>query len=61
MARVMITCPETGQPIYTGMTFDWSAFETVRIGERQVRCPACGEHHKWKRVDAFLEEDGGGH
>jgi len=32
MARVMITCPETGEPIYTGMSFDWSAFDTVRIG-----------------------------
>jgi len=59
MARVMITCPETGEPIYTGMSFDWSAFDTVRIGERKVRCPLCGEFHTWKRADAFLEEDGG--
>ncbi len=36
MARVMIHCPETGEPVYTGMTFDWSAFETLRIGRRFV-------------------------
>lgn len=61
MARVMIHCPETGKPVYTGMTFDWSAFENVRIGERKVFCPACGEYHAWKRTDAYLDEVGSGH
>ncbi|HEX9701402.1 MAG TPA: hypothetical protein VGA19_01025 [Rhodospirillales bacterium] len=61
MARVMILCPETGKPVYTGMSFDWSVFENVRIGERQVRCSACGDFHTWKRTDVHLEEDGGSH
>ncbi len=39
MARVMIHCPETGEPVYSGMTFYWSAFETTRIG----RNPKTGE------------------
>ncbi len=60
MARVMITCPETGKPVYTGMTFDWHAFESVQIGEKSVSCPACGKQHTWRRVDAYLDEDGGG-
>ena len=60
MARVMINCPETGEPVYTGMTFDWPSFETVKIGEKSVRCSACGDEHTWKRPDAYLEEDGGG-
>ena len=60
MARVMIECPSTGEPIFTGMTFDWPSFENVKIGQKQVRCSSCGEDHKWKRPDAYLEEDGGG-
>ncbi len=59
VARVMINCPETGESVYTGMTFDWPSFENVRIGEKSVRCSACGDEHTWKRPDAFLEEDGG--
>ena len=60
MARVMIHCPETGKPVFTGMTFDWSSFETTRIGIRSVRCSECGEKHTWMRRDAYLDEDGGG-
>ena len=60
MARVMINCPETGEPDFTGMSFDWSSFESVKIGEKLVRCSACGDEHTWKRPDAYLEDDGGG-
>ncbi|NQU62049.1 MAG: hypothetical protein HQ512_13035 [Rhodospirillales bacterium] len=60
MARVMIECPETGEPVFTGMTFDWPSFENVKIGEKSVRCSVCGDEHFWKRPDAYLEEDGGG-
>ncbi len=45
---------------FTGMTFDWSSFENVKIGEKSVRCSACGDEHTWKRPDAYLEDDGGG-
>lgn len=60
MARVMITCPETGKPIYTRLNFDWNTFESVRIGVRTVYCPKCGKEHTWRRQDADLDEDGGG-
>ena len=60
MARVMIDCPETGEPVYTGMTFDWPTFENIKIGERLIHCSSCGDEHKWKRPDAHLEEDGVG-
>jgi len=56
----MIECPETGEPVYTGMTFDWPSFENVKIGEKSIRCSHCGDEHIWKRPDAYLEEDGGG-
>ena len=60
MARVMINCPETGESVFTGMTFDWPTFENIKIGERIILCSSCGDEHKWKRPDARLEEDGAG-
>lgn len=60
VARVMITCPETGKPIYTHLNFDWETFESTRIGERTIECEACGKVHSWRRCDADLDEDGAG-
>ena len=59
MSRVMIVCPETEKLVYTGMNFDWFAFESTRIAEKSVICPACGREHLWDRKDAYLESDGG--
>ncbi len=60
MARVLITCPETGKPIYTGLNLEWDTFESTRIGERTIECRECGKVHVWQRADADLDEDGGG-
>jgi endogenous inhibitor of DNA gyrase (YacG/DUF329 family) len=60
VSRVMIDCPETGKPVYTHLSFEWDSFETVRIGERVIKCPECGKIHSWRRRDAYLDEDGGG-
>lgn len=60
MPRLMITCPETGKPVYTRLNFNWTTFESTRIGEQTVDCPKCGDVHRWRRQDAYLEEDGGG-
>ncbi len=42
MARAMIACPNTGKPIYTGMSFDKITFETSQLPNRSVLCPECG-------------------
>ena len=60
MARVMISFPETGNPVYTHLNYDWEAFECTRIGEHSVECPECGKVHRWRWVDADLDEDGAG-
>ncbi len=60
MARFMITCPETGKPIYTHLNLDWESFESTRIGERTIECVECGKVHRWRRWDADLDEDGAG-
>ncbi len=60
MPRVMIHCPDTGKPVYTGMNFDWFQFETTTLGTRKLECPACGKTHQWTRADVYLDEEGGG-
>ena len=59
MPRVMITCPETEKPVYTGMNFDWFSFESTKIALKSIFCPNCGKEHSWGRNDAYLESDGG--
>ncbi len=60
VARVMITCPETGRPVYTHLDVDWETFESTRIGERMIECSECHKVHTWRRCDVDLDEDGMG-
>jgi endogenous inhibitor of DNA gyrase (YacG/DUF329 family) len=56
----MISCPETGKPVYTHLNYDWEAFERTRTDEQSIECPRCGKVHHWRWADADLDEDGGG-
>jgi hypothetical protein len=42
MAKVMIRCTETNEPVYTGISMDESAFESSDLGTNRVSCPDCG-------------------
>ncbi len=55
MARAMVACPNTGNPIYTGMSFDKITFETSQLPNRSVVCPECGQAHIWNKQNAYLE------
>ncbi len=57
MARVMITCLESGKPIYTGMSCDEITFETIQFTDKSVLCPECGRVHAWNKQDAYLESE----
>jgi hypothetical protein len=59
MPRVLITCPETQRPVYTGLNMDWNAFDTVELPEQTLVCPQCGRRHDWRKDDAVLVADGG--
>ncbi len=61
MARAMITCPNTGKAIYTGMSFDKITFETSPLPDRSVLCPECGQAHLWNRQNAYLESEQDAH
>jgi hypothetical protein len=59
MARVMISCPESRQPVYTHVSCTASEFMDLPIIEAVIKCSACGKPHRWTPADAFLDEDGG--
>ena len=59
MARVMIECPETHKPVYTGNNFSWMEFDGLALEERELQCPECGRIHRWNKSDAYLVADGG--
>ncbi len=61
MARAMITCPNTGKAIYTGMSFDKGTFETSQLPSRSVLCPECGRAHTWNKQIAYLESEEDAH
>ncbi len=61
MARVMVTCPDSGRQVYTGLNLDWSALEALdKDEEHSFVCPSCGRTHSWTRDDADLIADGSG-
>jgi len=53
-SRVLIVCPDTGEPVWTVMRLRPSAFDTLQ-GEYGFRCARCGQVHHWRKDDAWLE------
>jgi hypothetical protein len=56
MALVMITCPNTGRPVPTGMELDPAAFDSSEFGDIHLECPECPEIHPWSKDDAYLQD-----
>lgn len=55
MARILTTCPTTGQSVPTGhRTTDFELSE--QAAPRAFRCPACQKVHSWNRDTAVAEE-----
>ena len=59
MRKVLIKCPHTGRPVYTGKKLPevFLASEDVRIGRHQFRCPECSELHTWDDQNAYAASD----
>lgn len=58
MAQIMISCPQAGKPLSTGMSMNKQTFETATLsGNTAGPCPHCGSNHTWDKKDAFLEEE----
>jgi hypothetical protein len=61
MAMVMIRCPATGRPAFTGIETDVSCVNFIPPINTRLKCPCCGETHVWSILDAELtarEPDG---
>jgi len=54
MPMIMITCPNTKQPVPTGIGADEESFRTMTLDNNFVQCSACGQLHTWSKKDAFL-------
>jgi transposase len=56
MANVMIKCPKTGKLVSTGISMDKKSFDTAKLVNNTVGCPACGGKHVWSKEDAILKD-----
>jgi hypothetical protein len=53
--RVMICCPETKEPVFTGVELTSQDFKNGDFRDMEVWCPHCHISHRWNKADAFLE------
>ena len=53
MAMVMISCPNTGRDVSTGIETDPSSFESFRA-TAPIHCPLCGRDHAWSKANSWL-------
>jgi hypothetical protein len=54
MAEILTRCPETGRAISTGLTTESVIFESLPKVPVPVKCPDCGEVHKWTTATAWV-------
>jgi hypothetical protein len=54
VSDIFIRCPQTGRAMPTGLTTDMVVFETLPPVALSLRCPACGQVHKWRPADAWV-------
>ncbi len=56
MTRVVITCPQTGHAVFTGIQMDEESFRGARFADEVMKaCPSCGQTHVWSKEDVRLE------
>lgn len=71
MPELMITCPNTEEPVGTGIRADAKALDQTDAYSEEMSsyidkynmltpCPACGETHVWHADDAFFDRDADG-
>ena len=54
MAEIFIQCPRTGAAVSTGLKTEWVLLKSLPCVAVPLRCPACGQMHKWKPDDAWI-------
>jgi hypothetical protein len=54
LADIFVQCPRTGAPVSTGLKTEWVLLKSLPCVAVPLRCPACGQMHKWKPDDAWI-------
>ena len=54
MGSMMIRCPGTGRPVFTGIEIERTSFNQLPEVEARLRCPLCGGEHVWTKRGAWL-------
>jgi hypothetical protein len=54
LADIFVQCPRTGAPVPTGLKTEWVLLKSLPCVAVPLRCPACGQIHKWKPDDAWI-------
>src|SRR5262249_10128339 len=54
VADIFVQCPRTGTPISTGLRTEWVLLKSLPRVPIPVRCPACGQMHKWDSQNAWI-------
>jgi hypothetical protein len=54
LADIFVQCPQTGAPVSTGLKTEWVLLKSLPCVAVPLRCPACGQMHKWKPDDAWV-------
>ena len=56
VGALMIRCPNTGQPISTGIETDEYSLKQIEDVPASTRCPFCGLDHTWWKREAWLAD-----
>jgi hypothetical protein len=51
---IFIRCPRTRARVATGLTIRWVMFDSLAKVGVPLRCPSCGQIHKWEPRDAWI-------
>jgi hypothetical protein len=54
LADIFVQCPRTGTPIATGLKTEWVVLNSLPRLAMPLRCPVCGQTHKWNPADAWV-------
>ena len=54
VADILVRCPSTGAAVATGLKTEWVLLRSLPGIPIPLRCPACGQLHKWHAQDAWI-------
>lgn len=54
VADIVVQCPRTGTPVPTGLKTEWVFLRSLPRVAIPLRCPACGQTHKWQPHEAWI-------